>query len=617
MFVGGNYTIDPSFGAKSLDSSKTTGILDFSEVSGAAAEDAIIHAPTRSLYDLVEGANLFGEDEGKRLSKVDIGLRANEQFYAKFMKVPDEGMTEREYDILYEDIRAEKLREFAFMRAPDTVGQYVSTLGVSLLVSMVDPTSIAIGYMPMAAARAGYIGVKAANLAKKYDDTLDTLEAGGRAAERAKAGAVGGVFEGAVTEVPVYFAANNRQEKYGATDVFNSIAFGAVVGTGIQVSGGALYDLATVTSRAAKRKQIATTKEMEATEKLRIQKTVGPIRPTIEEPLPDGAAFTGPLSMEQLEDKLMRGFLKSGVNSQVQRDLANYTIEERSALMQAGLAQFVSGKNILGTDFVKTFEARRLGERYKPEDVSAVTAEVIDEKILQEIEFKSKTRVSPDLERLFADNTNALRNEIAELEKQVNVQVKKGTSLKKRNEIIEKSDLLDAKKRELEQHRAAFKAREQQGKGARERLKAVKAGDYPTDLKRGIDAEVARRMAIIDEVHLPRSPRYQFGPRTKTSSIVSNYLKDIKIKTEAPSAQRSYRADAEATMSSTGKRQQPSEEMTAIAQQAVDATENAMKLADDNNLKYSPSKGIETMLGDIEQMKTSAQKLAVCMSKPL
>lgn len=645
MIVGGNFTFDPSFNLNKIDSSKTKDVLDFSAASGAAAEDAFIHSPTKSMYELARN-QLPDELDDIKLSKDQLKAKVNTDYYAQYMTMPEEGMTKREYDTKYEAIRAEKIRENTLMRAPATIGQFVKTLGVSLGVSMLDPTSIALGYMPAALARSGYIGVKAATTAKQFDDSMQAANAGGRALLRAKAGAGGGAFEGAVAEAPVYLAANERGEKYGASEVFTSIATGVVVGTGIQVTAGSLFDVATIHSRALERERIRTTEEIrlqtiadkEKNVELKKEKQAAAdaySQQVIESrATPDNLLkfedpnFVGPFSREDLEDLMLHSFLKARETSGIQRKLSDYNAEERDALMQAGLSQFIQGKNVLGHEFTGAFEARLLGDRYRPEDIEAVRAEVIKEHLMQERINQRGAEITPEVYKAYEVEQNDLLTGIAEARGAIDgptvIQTKglRGKRLKAaQKELAEQQALrkeAHAKLKKLESELAASKKKaKDQGKkftSITKREEQIRRGELPEDVLNSVNSEVQRRMGIIDEIHLSK-PEYNMGNLKPLNKGIKQVFTDMKAKTESPAASRTYRPDAEEHFSERGRRTKPTEDSQRLESEMNDAVENAQKIAEANDTKYGLTKEEESLVGEIENMKKVADKLSVCMGR--
>lgn len=700
MITGGNYTFDKSYNVNRIDSAKTTGVFDLSQASEAAAEDAFLHSPTRSLYGLAKSHGLTGVEEGQHLDSEALKQKKNTDFYAQFIQMPEEGMSEREYNFKYEAVRKEKLRENAMMRAPDTMGQFVKMMGVSLGTAMLDPTSIGLGYLPATIARAGYIGAKLKGVAEGYDASMAASTALGRAGLRTQAGAVGGTFEGAVGEAPVYYAAQNRDEKYTANDVLLSITTGIAVGSGIQVTGGALFDLGTIEARAFEREKIRVDKENEAVleaKKLDLEaKRMGVVEDHLLKlqkekelnAIPDNLLkfsdpdFIGPIPLSDYEDYLHYALLKASDTGGLQRKLSSYTPEERAALMQTNLAQMLEGKEISANEFVDSFEARRLGDKFNPMDVDKVRAEVEAEIIRDDMDLKRVGNLTESLKSIRDENTNILRNEISALEGKIETFKKLGTSNEKRQKLQKnitalKSEVADLeiavlmpkqkgmsknkrlalekkeatlkdKQAELEQaqrdfepelegerslaventkrelalkqqllddHRRGFHIREQYSKRLAKRINSlIKGEDAGIEINKKVNAEVQRRMDIIDEIHMAK-PEYNIGQKTDLSQGIKKSFTAMKSRAESPETSRTHRPNAEAEQAETGRRTAPTEDTAKLEQEKTDAIENAQLLAEADGNKYEMTKQEMELIDTVEQMKTSVDRLSVCMGR--
>ena len=611
MFVGANYTTDPSFGVQRL-SSADAELTDLSEVSGAAASEAWAHGPLQSMFDIAQYNNLFGRDEGATLSKDEVKKRSETEHYAKFITVPEEGITEREYRLLYNDTRARKIRESAFSRAPQTFTQGAKNFGVMLAVGMVDPLNVGIGYLPVTLARAGYAGAAVQGMAKSYAASLTTLGAAGRAGARATVGGSEGLIAAGITEIPVAAAANLRGERYGAGDVFTSLIFGSVVGSGIHVGGGALYDVAAVPQMRRRREAMAIKKSFN-------KEMLADIR--------NEQKFIEQRSQDQVAALLQVARGKADMHSVNQRQLAVWSKPDRAALMQSNIATFLDGRNISAKALTDLIESKRLGEQYRPEDVEAVRAEVIREHLDLEMDIRSVSKITPAVYKEFELNRNVLLAEITEAKALLTPPVIKTKGLRG-NQLKKAQGLLDAQQRtkkqaharikkaeaELKANRQREKAAGKKYEGVSERIAQIKQGELPRDIFDSVNTEVARRMDIIDATHLTGKPGDLPAVNNLTGAIRKS-LDALRVHEESPAARRSFRPEAEAEMTRTGKRLTTDQEATGLAQQAVDAETNARAAADELGVKYEASADTQATIKQVNDLKDVAPAMAACMGR--
>ncbi|WP_417329168.1 hypothetical protein [Halomonas cupida] len=226
---------------KNLLEDATTGQW---EAAKAAAEEGWVRSPTsssRRTAELVrqengelerQGYPAYGVPEVRRdpetpmLSAAEARQRVEDA--ALPLKIPDEGIREGVLDILIERKQEELQRQFVLENAP------ASTVPVQLLASFaassVDPMNVAAAFVPV------YGQAKYASMLANAGSRA------GRAAVRARVGAVQGATGTALAEPIVFSAASREQADYGLTDSLANIAFGAALGGGLHTIGGAISD---------------------------------------------------------------------------------------------------------------------------------------------------------------------------------------------------------------------------------------------------------------------------------------------------------------------------------------------------------------------------------------
>lgn len=152
------------------------------------------------------------------------------------LTIPDEGIPERALEILIERKRRERVLQDTIARAPQgflpSAIRFATTLGSSML----DPINVASAFVPV---------VGAARYASMMSRTSSFL---GRAAVRARVGAIEGAVGAAMVEPIVAIGAISEQSDYGLATALTDTALGGVLGGGLHVAIGAAGDAATRTT---------------------------------------------------------------------------------------------------------------------------------------------------------------------------------------------------------------------------------------------------------------------------------------------------------------------------------------------------------------------------------
>lgn len=184
---------------------------------------ALVGRQARYLYE--DFQNLAGEGErvDQKTAEDEVKRRGLD------LKIPVGGISRVELDML----QYLKQREVS----QNTVAARSTALGTAagfaggLAGSFVDPLNIASNFIPFVP-EARY----ARWLAQAGESTL------ARAAARVGAGAIEGAAGAALVEPLVYGGATSEQLDYGLMDSFLNVAFGGVMGGGLHVAGGGIYD---------------------------------------------------------------------------------------------------------------------------------------------------------------------------------------------------------------------------------------------------------------------------------------------------------------------------------------------------------------------------------------
>jgi hypothetical protein len=143
---------------------------------------------------------------------------------------PYEGETEAGFEMRVQWRQDELKRQTVFKNSSQGVGTTLASFGVGLAGSILDPLNIASGFIPV---------VGPARYAKMLDQAGSAM---GRAAVRARVGALEGLVGGAVVEPLVIAGADTRSADYGVYDSVANLVFGTILGGGLHAGGGFLSD---------------------------------------------------------------------------------------------------------------------------------------------------------------------------------------------------------------------------------------------------------------------------------------------------------------------------------------------------------------------------------------
>lgn len=197
--------------------------------------DVPAYSPTTGEYmgtRTEEVRELIDRDQNPVITKQEILQRYPGIYGDK--DIPEYGMTEKHLALDLKNKQEQAARLTVMERGPGGVSQFTTSLGASLVASIIDPINIAASLMPV-----GGQAAFAANLAK----TAGTLSrAGLRAARGFKAGVVGS----ATVEPAMYLMAQENGYHYTVTDSMVNVMMGGLVGAGLHAGGGAIKDRFTV-----------------------------------------------------------------------------------------------------------------------------------------------------------------------------------------------------------------------------------------------------------------------------------------------------------------------------------------------------------------------------------
>ena len=169
---------------------------------------------------------------GTELSPVLSPSEAQERVQAAGveLEIPEEGYRSTALDVLIEAKREEVKREAVLMRARGGFWEGAARLSVGLGVTLLDPLNVASAFVPVVGP-ARY----SAMLARQSGRL-------GRAAVRARVGAVEGAAGAALIEPIVLGSAALYQSDYDMSDSLLNVAFGTVLGGGLHMGAGAAAD---------------------------------------------------------------------------------------------------------------------------------------------------------------------------------------------------------------------------------------------------------------------------------------------------------------------------------------------------------------------------------------
>ena len=146
------------------------------------------------------------------------------------LNIPDGGISRYELDLL-QYLKQREIKQNTVMSRSRGMASSAAGFAGGLAASLTDPLNVASGFIPI---------VGEARYARWLAQAGEGAFA--RAAVRAGAGVLEGAAGAAMIEPIVYIGANQQQLYYTAMDSFLNVAFGSVLGGGLHVAGGAVYD---------------------------------------------------------------------------------------------------------------------------------------------------------------------------------------------------------------------------------------------------------------------------------------------------------------------------------------------------------------------------------------
>lgn len=188
--------------------SQITGITTAEDESGATV--AVVGQPTAEPVPI--------EEQTERIKAAGLEGQVKANF----------GYTSAALDTII-DWKSDELRREAIRDAAPAVWGVLG-IGSELASSMADPISLASSFLPV---------VPAARAARMLETAGG---AAGRAAARAKIGAIEGGIGALAVEPLVYLGQSQSQADYTMMDSLQNAAFGIIMGAGLQAAGGAIAD---------------------------------------------------------------------------------------------------------------------------------------------------------------------------------------------------------------------------------------------------------------------------------------------------------------------------------------------------------------------------------------
>jgi len=144
------------------------------------------------------------------------------------LKIPDEGMSQAALNMLIQRQQDNRKIQDTLARAPGGLVNVGTRFLAQLATSVADPLNVASAFVPV-------IGeARYAQLIARAGSAFE------RGVVRAGVGAAEGVAGAALLEPTVYTARNQLQDDYTMANSLENIAFGAALGGGLHVVGGAL-----------------------------------------------------------------------------------------------------------------------------------------------------------------------------------------------------------------------------------------------------------------------------------------------------------------------------------------------------------------------------------------
>jgi hypothetical protein len=178
---------------------------------------------------------------GEELSEMVPAQQLNEQYGDLGLNF-DRPMRREAARILAENKREDLIRQDVIARGPEGVTAGAMQLGASFVRSIMDPINIASAFVP-AVGQARYAGMVARM---------------GRTRARLATGAAEGTIGAAVTEPITVSLSRQQQLDYSMADALANVAFGGILGGGVQAAGGKLGDFLQARSRRAREEAMRT-----------------------------------------------------------------------------------------------------------------------------------------------------------------------------------------------------------------------------------------------------------------------------------------------------------------------------------------------------------------------
>jgi hypothetical protein len=215
---------------------------------GVAAHEALLYSPT---WSYVRNVELDEAEHGARAALLSPGAewrdgalrlppsspmlpaddaRARVAEAELDLKIPDVGIREGALEVLMQRKSDERRRRDILARGPAGVLPTAARFGVALGASAFDPLNVASAFVPV---------VSQARYAAMLGQAGSRV---GRAAVRARVGAIEGTAGAALVEPIVLSAAHQEQADYDLTDSLLNIALGTALGGGLHVGFGAAAD---------------------------------------------------------------------------------------------------------------------------------------------------------------------------------------------------------------------------------------------------------------------------------------------------------------------------------------------------------------------------------------
>lgn len=191
---------------------------------GTAVEDAWTGNPSVVIKDYLK----YRAGGGSKLDYETARERA--KLGGVSMRIPDGGMDADALDMLIERKQDERARQTALARAPAGVIPSTTRFAANLATSMLDPINIASAFVPVVG-EARYAGMLA-----RAEGAL------GRAAVRARVGALEGAVGAALVEPIVYAGRTQLGDDYAMSDSLMNMVVGTALGAGLHTGGGVVGD---------------------------------------------------------------------------------------------------------------------------------------------------------------------------------------------------------------------------------------------------------------------------------------------------------------------------------------------------------------------------------------